>query len=87
MLNMLVWKSRTETHADAVEQSLSVGAISAPDVKVLHHVQGIGIGFMLVESEKLEPVFALCSKWASVLTIEAHPVITEHAAHQHLTRK
>jgi hypothetical protein len=80
MTTMIVWRTRPETHAAAVQKFTAENTLPPAGVEIVSHNHGIGIGFMLVESLEIDPVYAMCSAWAPFVTIEAHPVIDNAAA-------
>jgi hypothetical protein len=82
---MLVWHARPETHRAAMEKFVADNALPPQGVEVVSHHHGIGIGFMLVESLDLDPVYRMCAAWAHLVTIEAHPVIGHEDARSALT--
>lgn len=79
-LTMLVWRTRAETHQQAVAKLVADNALPPAGVEVVSHYHGIGTGFMLVESAELDPVYAMCASWAHLVTIEAYPVIDQQDA-------
>ncbi len=83
MLNMIVWKSKPE-NTESIAKFLADGGIKPPGgVKIRSSVHGVGVGFVLIESDSLEPVYAMCAEWAPTLaSIEHVAVIEEAAAHQ-----
>ena len=80
LLTMLVWRTRAETHQQAVAKLLADNALPPNGVEVIYHHHGIGVGFLLVESAEMSPVYAMCASWAHLVTIEAYPVIDHQDA-------
>jgi hypothetical protein len=74
-LTMLVWRTLPETHKAAMSAFVADTSTPPAGVEVISETHGIGIGFMLVESQDIADVYAMCAGWAHLVTIEAHPVI------------
>ena len=80
MFVMLAWKTIPQTQVEATKKFLSHGIGTASGVTIKSSYHGVGVGFVLVEADTFDPIYALCAAWGPLLTIEAHPVIQDELA-------
>lgn len=86
MLIMLVWKTIPTHHQNAMQQFV-LGDTEAPaGVEIISDVHGFGTGFLLVKSDQIDTVYAMCARWAHLVTIEAFPVIEGKTSHKILKK-